>query len=65
MNSKALNFMEALNELFVYLTSYALLLFTDLLKDIETRYQIGEWFMNLLLAIITIDCLIIIAKMIE
>ena len=62
MVSKTLNAMECLNEIFVLLFSYNLLLFTDLVPDVLTRYNIGNYLMYLLMIIIGLDCLIIMVE---
>jgi len=42
MDGKLANLLEVLNELFVLVTSYSLFLFTDLISDIEQRYELGN-----------------------
>jgi hypothetical protein len=54
-----MNLIELLNELAVLLTGYFLFLFTDLVPSINERYKLGELFMYLLLAILSLDVLLI------
>lgn len=65
MDSPALNKMECLNELFILFTGYNMLLFTDLIPNVETRYNIGDAFMYQLLALIGIDVVIIVYIMLK
>ena len=60
MESTALNRIECFNELFILCHSYFLLLFTDLIPDVDTRYQIGYQLLYILLGVIAIDLLLIV-----
>ena len=60
MNSRLLNAMECLNQLFVLLCSYFLLLFTDLIPQVETRYVLGEVLMYIMIVVITFDFLVVL-----
>ena len=60
MESAALNLMECLNELFILFSSYFLLLFTNLIPDVETRYYLGDLFMYILIGVIALDVILIV-----
>ena len=64
MDSSALNKIECFNEMFVLFHGYFLLLFTDLIPDVDTRYDLGNVQMYILLTVVGIDFMIIIYIMV-
>ena len=65
MNSRSLNMIELINEYFVLVCSQYLILFTDFVPSADIRYQFGAIFMYILLAVIGVDCVIILLSMIS
>ena len=55
MQSKMMNFMEIINELAVYLTSYVIFFFSDWIDDIELRYTLGFVYMPGIMIIVVIN----------
>ena len=59
MDSKAMNMMEFINDLFVLITAYWFFLFTELIPDVEDRYELGNMYKFVLFTIVSIDGLIV------
>ena len=64
MDTKFFNIIEIMNESFVLMTGYYMLLFTDIVPDVEVRYSIGEVFFNKVIAILILNVLVIATMMI-
>lgn len=61
MNEPFLNLLEGLNETFVLVTAYMMLLFTDFIPDIDTRIQIGDFFYSFIFGVLGLNILIILS----
>mmetsp|Transcript_17695 Transcript_17695/g.27388 ORF Transcript_17695/g.27388 Transcript_17695/m.27388 type:complete len:193 (-) Transcript_17695:171-749(-) len=60
MDSPIFNIIELVNEGFVLLAGYCLLLFTDIVPLVETRYMIGQVFFYGIIGVVVINfCLIV------
>jgi len=59
MDSAAMNIMEFINDIFVLITTYWFFLYTDLISEVETRYNIGSYYKNMLFVTITINGIIV------
>ena len=55
---------ECLNEFFILISSYFLILFSDFVPDVETRYFYGDVLMYILIAVIAIDCLMFVIQVV-
>ena len=61
MNEPFLNFLEGLNDIFVLLTAYSMILFTDFVPDVIIRNQIGDVFYNFVFVVLGLNLLVIAA----
>ena len=60
MITRSLNILEFINETFVLFSGPYLVLFTDFVPQIETRYDLGTIYMYILVTVIGVDCLIVL-----
>ena len=63
MQSKMMNFMEIINEIAIYLTSYVIFFFSDWIDDIEMRYTLGFVYMPGIMIIVTFNLACVIYEM--
>ena len=59
MNSRVLNFIENLNECFVWINGYFLIMFTEWICDPEIRYMLGWIYMPIEILVIAINLVLI------
>lgn len=60
MTEPFLNFLEGLNETFVLVTAYLMILFTDFIPEIQTRILVGEYFYYFIFGVMGLNLLVII-----
>lgn len=63
MSSGLLNKMEILNESFYFFANYAMILFSELVGDAETRYQMGYKFTFFILIVFVVNFILIFGDM--
>eukprot|EP00356_Strombidium_inclinatum_P014113 CAMPEP_0170507004 /NCGR_PEP_ID=MMETSP0208-20121228/57263_1 /TAXON_ID=197538 /ORGANISM="Strombidium inclinatum, Strain S3" /LENGTH=158 /DNA_ID=CAMNT_0010788923 /DNA_START=88 /DNA_END=560 /DNA_ORIENTATION=+ len=63
MDSTIFNIIEIINESFVLLAGYCLLLFTDIVPLVETRYVIGQVFFYGVIFIVVVNFCLIVGMM--
>jgi hypothetical protein len=63
METYIFNVIETFNEGFVLMTGYYMLLYTDIVPDVEVRYEIGEVYYYKVIAIIALNLVLIISMM--
>lgn len=63
MGSKLMNFMEIINEVAVYLSTFVMFFFTEWIPDIEVRYTLGFVYLPGILGIILVNLACVIFEM--
>ena len=60
MESRFLNVIEILNEIFMLFFYYFMFIFTSFVPDAEARYTGGYMFMNYIILVVTINIIMIV-----
>ena len=65
MNQLFLNIVEGLNETFILITAYHLILFTDFVPEVATRNDLGDYFIYIIYTFILLNLVVIIGQAVK